>query len=151
MSEKGFEVKLVLDVTVQEAESDRHYRGEINGLQIPFKFEISFGIPTDSLETYVKMGEVFGVPEQEIVDAIRQALMGRCDLRITTNDIKLISPAIEEQLKEILFGTITMAIGLLQGKPGVSEATFRVPCFSAEELGQFRNSKELQEYVLSLN
>jgi hypothetical protein len=149
-AKKSVKAELVLDIAVREVKHDTQYQGQIMGFGVPLKFEVVFKIPLGMLEFYVKVGEEFQAPTRKIADVLNQTLKNRYELKIVREDDKPID-APPEELKAVLFQPIAMAIGLLQGKPGTSEATFHIPCLAAEEMDQFRSPDELQEYVLSLN
>lgn len=146
-----YKVELVVDIAVKELKRNTQYEGRIMGFPVPLKFEVLFHISLlDALETCVKLGEALQVPAQVIGKAVRQTLKNQYDLKIVRENGQSVGLPPEE-LNQLLFQPIAIAIGLLQGKPGISEATFHIPCFSAEEMSQFRSPAVVQEYILSLN
>ena len=149
-AKKRIKVELVLDIEVREVKRDTQYQGRVIGFGVPLKFEIEFELPLSTLEGYARLGEKFKAPAQKITDVLEQALKGRYKLKIVRED-ELPIDAISEELEETLLRPILIAIGLLGGKPGTSEATFHVPHLVEEEMDQFRKPGDLMRYILSLN
>ena len=152
-SRKKIGAEFVLNIMIREFKHDTQYGGQIMGFGPPLKFEVAFKIPLGMLESYVKVGEAFKTPVQKIADVLSQALKNRYELKIVREDGNKLNASLEE-LDALLFQPIAMAIGLLQdkqNKSGTSEDTFRIPCFTAGEMKQFKNPVEVQEYVLNLN
>lgn len=148
-------VENILSISVSKDQGKEKFSGDISGFGPALHYDFECLVPIAAMEQTFIAGQKQGVDGDVLRMAHAIAAWENILFVVTAVDSTETLPnSLETELKEMLFGSIMMAIGLYidrQQRQQTPPETFQIPLLAEDEKEQFPTVNEFRAYVLSLN